>query len=509
MADPQLPDKQEALKELARRELARRQSTVQDPTAGLDPYAAAQATTEQQISQRPSMIQNMAQQVQNPMQFAQQHPIQTALTPMRAAGALMEGAESIPANLALATQRGDLPMTIPQSIMDLFSRQRTPQDMMGGLQRTGQDLLQGVTGQRPAQMGDPFRASGIPGFKEVAPLAGMALTSGVGATKAFQPVNKFANTMQKVNLGLPMQVGKTLTDEVIRKPLGRVVDPILEFPYRKSLEVKQGLVRFFTDINKDYGQKLDKLFDGINGEVNTVDLAGALRRRLQEAELLDFNGNPIPEMIATAGKQVQPLLDTYLDLATNPNPTVPFKVVNNTLRQWRGSISQAAKSGNRSITPQERVVTGVLHDVAKMIEHNDTSLADINAAYAQERQLFEAGNQIFKVFRGKFDTRQGENAIKNFYAQPQGVQKLFEALEPKIKVKLLQGVRAYSAYNQVTKNPVLQSTLGTVMGAGRLAANGLPIAIQAIADKAAPLTQGRGSTLILRELQKVIEKELR
>lgn len=97
-------------------------------------YETAAQETEQKIQKRGSSIGFLRQVVQEPT-LAKQHPFMTALSGI---GVPFEVAESIPANIALGIQ------------------QRKPASQIF------QDVVAGVKGERPAQLGDIAQASGLP-----------------------------------------------------------------------------------------------------------------------------------------------------------------------------------------------------------------------------------------------------------------------------------------------------------------------------------------------------------
>jgi len=128
-------------------------------------FVRAGLETEQKIEERPSRIKTFGRQaipyiqqaIQDPSRFLrrQTNPLtqMADLLPLAASGigAGEEAVESIPANIGLALQRGDVSQ-LPQQL--------------------GQSLM----GQRPAQLGDIARASAIPGLsaEPVASVVGLA-----------------------------------------------------------------------------------------------------------------------------------------------------------------------------------------------------------------------------------------------------------------------------------------------------------------------------------------------
>ena len=117
-------------------------------------YETAARKTEQTIQQRGSSIGFLRQATRNPS-LVKKHPFMSALS---AVGAPFEAAESVPANIGLGIQ------------------QRKP---FGQVMK---DVGQGVRGERPAQLGDIARASGIPflSSEPVAATVGLGASAGAG-----------------------------------------------------------------------------------------------------------------------------------------------------------------------------------------------------------------------------------------------------------------------------------------------------------------------------------------
>ena len=117
-------------------------------------FLKAARQTEQKIGQRDSSIGFLRQVAQTPA-LAREHPFRTGLS---AVAAPFEAAESTVANVGLGIQ------------------QRKP------FQQIGRDVVSGIKGERPAQLGDIARASGIPflSSEPVAAIAGLLPTLGTG-----------------------------------------------------------------------------------------------------------------------------------------------------------------------------------------------------------------------------------------------------------------------------------------------------------------------------------------
>ena len=475
---------QQARQELARRELARRGVTPSSATLGGQEspfYEQARQQTEQQIAERPSSIQYLRDVAQNPA-LAGQHPFRTGLS---AVAAPFEAGESIPANIGLAAQRGDL-------------------------RQLPQQLLQGVMGERPAQIGDVYRASGVPTLQAMAAPAGLLLTGGTGirglqqgsigkasrfAEEAVRPALKLADvirmttaapsTMTRQVLGqVPKVAGKI--GEAVVAPIKKMASPLTEFPYRKTLEVRQGLIGYFRDINARYGDELEKLSASVQGVLPTQQITQAIQRRLQEAGILDQAGALLPDAAKSLSASEQKMYSLYEELATFPSPTIEFGPFIRQLRTFRSQLRQQARQRNVPIQADERVVSGVLHDMGVLIEPNvqgsaAQSLQKINQDYAQQRQVFDLGNRIFKVFKGELDTKTGERVMSSYHsiAQDQGTVLLLEKLEQAVGVPFIRKAKAYSAVQGLSRELGQARPLGVPLGpmaryGGTLAGQGIP-----------------------------------
>ena len=462
---------------------------VSSTSGGLPSYEQSRLQAEQQISERPSAIQYLRQVAQQP-QLAQQHPFRTAFS---AIGAPFEAGESIPANIGLALQRGNLSQ-LPQQ------------------------LLQGVTGERPAQMGDIYRASGVPAIQAMAAPAGLLMTGGTrslaqtGATAklptAIANIVRRTTTMpaelSKQVLGFPARVTGKISKQVIEKA-GRMVDPLTEFPARKTLEIRQGLIGSFRKLNDWYGDQIEKLSKDLKGVLPTQQLADILKRRLQEVGVLDQMGNPIPNQLDKITRAEREIFQTYEDLAKSLSPTADFKDVLSRLRHLKKVIRQTARQRNVPINADERIISGVVHDIATFIEPNNTSLADINKQYAIQRQMFDGANKIFKVFKGEYDTKAGERAIGQFHTLDQGTRKLLSDVEQTTGVKFIEKAKAYAAAKQVLSGfqttPIIGGALRIGSGVGKLTGQGIPFALQKTGD-----LPGQIQAAFLREMMKVLER---
>ena len=458
-------------------------------TSGLPSYEQARIQTEQGISQRPSAIQYLRGVAQDPS-IAQQHPFRTAFS---AIGAPFEAGESIPANVGLALQRGNVSQ-LPQQ------------------------LLQGIMGERPAQIGDIYRASGVPALQAMAAPAGLLLTGAprnLGQTSSFaQLPTSIANIVRRTTmapaelskqvLGLPARVAGKLSKYAVGK-IGKMVDPLTEFPARKTLEIRQGLIGSFRKLNDWYGGKIDELSKDLNGVLPTQQLSQILQRRLQEAGVLDQMGNPIPNQLDKITRAEREIFNTYEELATNPSPTVEFKDVLSRLRHLRTTIRQTARQRNVPINADERIVSGAIHDIATFIEPNNTSLSDINKQYATQRQMFDAANKVFKVFKGDYDTKLGERAIGQYHKLDQGTQKLLSDVERTTGVKFLEKAKAYSAAKEVLSGfqttPIIGGALRVGSGLTRLTGQGIPYSLEKAGN-----TPGQIQAAFLREMMKVLDR---
>ena len=445
--------------------------TAGSASPSLPGYEQARLGAEQGIAERPSAIDFMRQVAQNP-QLAQQHPFRTGLS---ALSAPFEAGESIPANIGLALQRGDL-------------------------RQLPQELWQGISGQRPSQIGDIYRASGVPALQAIAAPAGLLLTGGTGGLKsrlatppqgimdaAMRPALQAAQGIRTTTalpsmasqqvLGQVPKVGGLISDRVV-KPASKALEPITQFPYRKSLEVRQGLIGYFRKINDQYGDELDKLSQNLQGVIPAQQIQGAFRARLQAAGVLDAMGKAVPDRLASMTRIEHEVWETYENLstglATNPNAMLPFKDVVTRLRQLRGTMRQQSRQRNVPINADEHVVSGLLHDLGTLIQPNAQgpaakSLENINRAYAQQRQVFDMGNRIFKVFKGDFDTKGGERVMTGYHKLDQGTRELLDVVERETGVPFVKAAKARSAVEDVTQLPGLPQTIRAALGIGRLA----------------------------------------
>lgn len=484
------------------------QSQAYQPAAEAQSFfEQAHQRTEQQIAERPSSIGYLRQVAQQPA-LAQQHPFRTGLS---AIAAPFEAGESIPANIGLALQRGDV-------------------------RQLPQQLLQGVIGERPVQVGDIYRASGIPALQAMAAPAGLLLTGGTGirslrqgsvgkigrvAEEAARPALKLADIIQSTTsepsrltrqvLGQIPKVSGKIGETIITRPLKRMASPLTEFPYRKTLEVRQGLIGYFRDINSRYGDELEKLSANLQGVLPTQQVSQAIQRRLQEANILDQAGQLIPDAVKSLSASEQKMLTLYEELVTSPNPTIPFGTFIKQLRTFRSQIRQQARQRNVPIQADERVVSGVLHDMGVLIEPNvqgsaAQSLAKINQEYAQQRQVFNLGNRLFKVFKGELDTKSGERVMSSYHtiAQDRGTELLLEQLEKAAGVQFVRKAKAYSAVQGVGRELGQARPLGIPIGpmvryGGTLARQGIP------ALAALPFNMpGQVQQAVIRELLKVV-----
>ena len=436
-------------------------------------YEQAQMQTEQDIASRPSSIGFLRDVAENPA-MAAEHPFQTAFS---ALGAPFEAGESIPANVGLALQRGDVSQ-LPQ------------------------ELLQGMTGERPAQIGDVYRASGVPALQAMSASAGLLLTGGTGmnglhqgsmnpgmraAEEVMRPALRMADMIQKpTRLGtrmseqvlgqVPMIAGK-IGDTVVRPLRSKMLDPITQFPYRKSLELRQGMIRFFRNMNQTYGDEVDKLSSNLQGVLPTDQLSTMVKTRLQEVRILDLQGNLTPEVVSgmlPLNPIERKMVNLYEELATSPSPTVPFKDFLREVRHLRKTIRQTVRNHNQPINADERIVSGVLHDVAVFAQPNvqgpsAQSLMKINEQYAKDRTLFNEGNRVVKVFKGDYDTKSAERVMDTYYALDGGTQKLLDQLEAKTGVKFVQQAKALSAAKGIGQLPGVGGLAGGALSAGRLA----------------------------------------
>lgn len=395
-----------------------------------DPNAAL-AKTEAGIANRPSSIQYLREVAANP-QLAQQHPFRTGLAAM---GAPMEAGESIPANILLAAQR-------------------FPQDV----NRLPQQLWQGITGERPAEMGDVARASGVPALQATAPLIGMGAMSGVPGIKQF---SKPAEAV----IGIPDKIGKFI-GKPFKPAVSKMLDPASNFASNKTFEIRKGATKYFRDLNAKYGDDIDKLSKDMKGVVPASDIVNPLRQRLQEVGLLDFNGNRTPMPLSDLTRTEQKLLDLYEDMATNPNmpSAIPFQDVLHKIRELRQTVRQTVKSGNQSVNRDERIIYGFLHDVANRAQANNQSLAAINSAYAKERNFLDAVNNKFQIWKGEYQTGRGEKTLGTYYDTDQGTRNLLHDIQDKMRIKLVKGAKALSAYRQLTERHLIGAGIGGTLG---------------------------------------------
>lgn len=141
---------------------------------------------EKTISERPKIAQEF---IKSPptLQTLREHPF---LTPLKTLGAGMQLAESIPANIGLALQRIE------------------PEDIIP-------DVMAGLRGERPAELGDIFRGAGVP--EPVAATGGLLASGykfmpteilGKSITKTIATITQLPKFISK--LGKPF-VGKTLS----------------------------------------------------------------------------------------------------------------------------------------------------------------------------------------------------------------------------------------------------------------------------------------------------------
>lgn len=165
------PTPQQARAELARRELARRGISV--PSASASPAAPrfdSIAATEQKIAQRPSAVMGLRE---NPLEALmgiltggfERGPGAVAQQLFPAAA---EQVESIPANIGLGIQQ----------------RQPIPQVLS--------NVLKGVIGERPAQLGDIPRAAGVP--EPISAGIGLLATAGIGGRPSARVASELAGT---------------------------------------------------------------------------------------------------------------------------------------------------------------------------------------------------------------------------------------------------------------------------------------------------------------------------
>ena len=483
-------------------QLIQERDTAQPAASAPPSYEQARQQTEQQIAERPSSIQYLRDVARNPA-LAGQHPFRTGLS---AVAAPFEAGESIPANIGLAAQRGDI-------------------------RQLPQQLLQGIIGERPAQIGDVYRASGVPALQAMAAPAGLLLTGGTGirslrqgsvgkagrfAEEAVRPALKLADIIRSTTatpsiltrqvLGQVPKVAGKISETVVA-PLKRMASPLTEFPYRKTLEVRQGLIGYFRDINARYGDELEKLSASVQGVLPTRQITQAIQRRLQEAGILDQVGTLIPDAAKSLSASEQKMYALYEELATSSSPTIEFGPFIKQLRTFRSQLRQQARQRNVPIQADERVVSGVLHDMGVLIEPNvqgsaAQSLQKINQDYAQQRQVFDLGNRIFKVFKGELDTKLGER-IMTSYPQDIGTQLLLDKLEAATQIPFVRAAKARSAIGQIAQAQVLGTPLGRLVKAGQGVARLASVAGGTLA--AAPFNApGQVQQAMMRELLKIV-----
>lgn len=262
----------------------------------LDRSIAAAAQTEESIAGRGSSINFMQQVLQRP-QMAQEHPFKTG---MAAVGAPMEALESIPANIGLGIQQRK------------------------GVGQTFRDVAQGVSGQRPAQLGDIARASGLP------VISSEPVASATGLLSAGSPAMATKFGRQAADTGSRFLTG-----------VGRNLKNVSTFKQRKALGGR--MTEAVEDAVDVAGEKLGKEIDTLsvqhaaNQSATPINLTTAIEK-LSE---LTKDNPAILKQLREANPREGKGYALIEDLLTNPDPKVVTSITLKDAQAIKSTISAA------------------------------------------------------------------------------------------------------------------------------------------------------------------------
>lgn len=191
----------------------------------------------------------------------------------------------------------------------------------------------------------------------------------------------------------------------------------------KALQLQKVIPKFFKDHGKVYGQKVDEISEAMvaRGEGITMNEASTMVNRsiTEMNESLITEGVPrqvveqLQRKYAVQQTVQKDVLTGIVKRATNANETIPFKELVNDLKLVKNSLSAGAKSGTTRFTQEEVAVSILNNNLGNYIKTRVPEYAELQANYAPIIRMMKKGNQIFKPFKGDFETKSATQFLKN------------------------------------------------------------------------------------------------
>ena len=325
------------------------------------PFSPKQQQVERQIAQRPSQFQPLMQRMQ---QF-QQHPFKTLTDPFRdiktGLGVLQAGygtAEAPIASAGLAAQRGEL---------------FTPQ--------AGKEIIGGLAGQRPAQLGDIVRTTGFGrGWNEL-----LASTTGLFATMGITNLATRGKLIQSVNKAR----------NFVSSKMPRIMNK--NYIIDRAKTASGGLDDLYKGLSKEYDDLYNKInvYGGRLGEqvVDKVQLQSVID---------DLPQNIISKMAKS--KLFQKLPDGSISPTLNN-----LKIMKTFIRQ---SVPEKIWSGKAIGDINTAQLENSYYKINSLMAQGNPELQMLNQRYSQFRQMQKALSSVLHDPDGNIKSKGLENLFK-------------------------------------------------------------------------------------------------
>lgn len=241
------------------------------------------------------------------------------------------------------------------------------------------------------------------------------------------------------------------------KGIGKAGQYVSEYPYRKTLAIREGLLEKRKAETSAYGKTLRTISKTSTDLVNPADVLERMEVNLKQKGILDISGKKVGVPSTEIDRQYLKSYDELMSkFAKSKSGEIPVSEI---LQTSRNVKAKGGKLGTYKSKLAGDLSDDIIQSVKTKIKAPEFEQA--NARYEKYKEIQNPLEEIFKPFEGKYKTAKGEKALTDIYGQSTGTKKALQRI-PEVTGQKIGGAKALSRGKQF--NPMNWLRGGKILG---------------------------------------------
>lgn len=241
------------------------------------------------------------------------------------------------------------------------------------------------------------------------------------------------------------------------KGAGKAGQYISEYPYRKTLAIRKGLLEKRKTETSAYGKTLRTISKTSTDLINPSDVLERMEVNLKQKGILDISGKKVGVPSTEIDRQYLKSYDELMNkFAKSESGEIPVSEI---LQTSRNVKAKGGKTGTYRSKLAGDLSDDIMESIKPQIKQPEFKQANIR--YAKYKEIQNPLEEIFKPFEGKYKTARGEKALTDIYGQSIGTKKALQRI-PEVTGQKIRGAKVLSRAKQA--NPLNWLRGGKILG---------------------------------------------